>query len=401
MNNVKTHSIVIAASVIIIALNLRPAIAAISPLVEQILNSTTLSASDIGLLSTLPILLMGLGALLAQPLRQFLGEKSGITLGIAMISLACFSRIWGDRDGLMIISAIVAGLGIAVVQALLPGYIKRVFSKSASGMIGLYSSAIVAGAALAAASAVPLAEWLNWESALALWGAPAVLAIMLWHVTFYKDKAKGGSQSTTKIAYRRDVRSLSLLMFFGVGTGVFMLILAWLPAYFSAHAMTAETSGFLLTFFIVIELVTALLLSMKIKNIEDKRLLLLISIISTVAGLVFLALFPTQLSLISVVLLGLGIGIHFPLSLIVASEHFNNPQHAGNLTAYVQGGGYIVAAITPALAGWIRDSFGQIDIIWMIMGGMMALLTPLALSYSPQSYSIYYKRVTKVENENL
>ncbi|OMH32860.1 hypothetical protein BGP75_14305 [Motiliproteus sp. MSK22-1] len=387
-----------AAVLVIVAINLRPAIASIAPLIERMLTSTTLTSFDIGLLSTLPLLLMGFGALLAKPLRQTLGEKNGITLGVTAIGLACFGRIWGDGDGVMLTSAIVAGAGIAIVQTLFPGYIKRVFAESASSMIGLYSSAIVGGAALAAGSAVYLAELSNWQSALALWAIPAVLAIVLWQLTASTDRTTLHSQAATEAPhYRRDLRSLSLLAFFGVGTGVFMLVLAWLPAYFSEQGITAETSGFLLTCFIIVELITALLLSAKIKHIQDKRGLLLISIALTVAGLASLVLYPVQLALLSTILLGMGIGIHFPLSLIVASEHFDTPSLAGDLTAFVQGGGYILAAIAPLMAGWIRDSFGQLNMVWIFMGVVMALLTPLALRYSPQSYTHYSERVVKTE----
>jgi CP family cyanate transporter-like MFS transporter len=81
-------------AILAVAINLRPAIAAIGPLADLIETHTALNASGVGLLSTLPIFFMGIGALSVKLLRRMLGEERGISVGVALIALACFARMW-------------------------------------------------------------------------------------------------------------------------------------------------------------------------------------------------------------------------------------------------------------------------------------------------------------------
>lgn len=107
-------------AILLVAVNLRPAMAALGPLLDLIQQGTGLDATGAGLLTTLPVFLMGVGALLSQSLRQKLGEVNGITLGVILIMLACAARGYWDSALAMLASAAVVGVGVALVQALLP-----------------------------------------------------------------------------------------------------------------------------------------------------------------------------------------------------------------------------------------------------------------------------------------
>jgi CP family cyanate transporter-like MFS transporter len=103
----------------------------------------------------------------------------GIALGIAIIAGACALRWPLHGSGGLIATAALGGLGIALVQALLPAFIKRHFPERAGQLMGFYTTGIMGGAAIAAASASPLAHSWGWN-ALALVGVPAVAAALLW-----------------------------------------------------------------------------------------------------------------------------------------------------------------------------------------------------------------------------
>ncbi|MGV8691052.1 MFS transporter, partial [Pseudomonas aeruginosa] len=67
---------------------------------------------------------------------------------------------------------------------------------------------------------------------------------------------------------------------------------------------------------------------------------------------------PASLPLLWALCLGLGIGGLFPMGLIVCLDHFDAPQRAGQLAALVQGAGYLLAGVSPWIAGLLRDSLG-------------------------------------------
>ncbi|WP_323777013.1 hypothetical protein [Leisingera sp.] len=68
---------------------------------------------------------------------------------------------------------------------------------------------------------------------------------------------------------------------------------------------------------------------------------------------------PVDMSFLAIALMGVGIGIWFPLSIIVAIDHVGDPATAGNFTSLVQGGGYFLASFAPLLAGAVRYSTGN------------------------------------------
>lgn len=380
-----------------VALNLRPAIAAIGPLADLIVSHTSLNSSGVGLLSTLPIFFMGVGALCVKYLRFLFGEERGISIGLIIILVACFSRFWLHTDLGLMMTAIGAGIGIATIQALMPSFIKQHFGADTGRIIGFYSSAIVGGAVIAAASSAELANYFDWIQALVFWGIPAIIGLVLWSLV--QLSLKNTNQLPTpainqNTAYwNNNSRSWSLLLFFGIGTGAFMLILAWLPAFYVSLGKSPALSGYLLATFTLIELITAFIISSIIHRFPDRRGPLLASLILVIIGLGCLVLAPLQAMWIAVSLLGVGIGLLFPLSLIITVDHANDPKQAGDLSALVTGGGYIIASTMPFLAGWIRDYFSHLSQAWLIMGVGICLLFVMAIRYSPESYVTFRERI--------
>lgn len=120
---------------------------------------------------------MGICALYGGGLQRHLGEYHGILLGITIITVACLVRFpWDTRIGLLV-SAALGGVGIALIQALVPSFIKRFFLQRSSLLMGLYTTRIMAGAAVAAATASPLSGIAGWSGALAFWG---IIALLVW-----------------------------------------------------------------------------------------------------------------------------------------------------------------------------------------------------------------------------
>ena len=112
------------AVIVAIGLNLRPLLTSISPLTGVILASTGLSFQNASLLTGLPVVAMGVCAFGASALARVIGNARGVALGLAGIVLACAARLFIDSGSALIASAAMAGVGVAVIQALLPGVMK-------------------------------------------------------------------------------------------------------------------------------------------------------------------------------------------------------------------------------------------------------------------------------------
>jgi CP family cyanate transporter-like MFS transporter len=374
-------------AIILVAINLRPAMAALGPLLDLIEHATGLDSAGAGLLTTLPVFLMGVCALLGKYLRKALGEINGVTIGIILITLACASRTWWSSATGMLASAAVVGIGVALVQALLPGFIKGQFASATGRMMGLYTTGIMGGAAIAAASAARLNESLGWQQTLAFWALPAWLAWGLWGMTTAgRNVVVAPSDATPSMALWRYARAWTLMLFFGVGTGVYTLILAWLPPFYVELGQSRQAAGDPLAGLTLTEVMSGMLVSALVGRFHDRRPLLLAALGCTLAGLATMLIAPVGMSLLAILLLGLGVGALFPLSLIMAMDHFEQPALAGDLAAFVQGGGYMIASLMPFLAGWVRSEFASLIWAWLGMLVAMVCISLLALRFSPASY---------------
>jgi len=376
-------------AIIGLALNLRPVMAGVGPLLDQIEAATGLSSTQASLLTAIPVAVIGLCALFGRRLRAWFGERTGTTLGVACIASACLARLaWPSSTGL-VATAVLAGVGVALVQVLLPVFIKRRYGGGAGAMLGLYSTGIMGGAAIAAASAAPGADWLGLGGALGLWAVPALIALPLWIAATRRPERRGQAPAgaAPPLSLWRRARAWELLVFFGIGTGAYTLVLAWLPAYYTSLGWAPADAGYLLGALTMTEVLAGLLVSAFAARFPDRRVPLLIVLALLIAGLACLVLAPVPLAWLACGLLGLGIGSLFPLTLILTVDHLDDPQEAGELAAFVQGGGYLIASLMPLLAGRLRDSEADLTLAWLAMAAGCLVLVAMALRFSPVSYA--------------
>ncbi|GGX96692.1 MFS transporter [Vogesella alkaliphila] len=400
----KPAGILLLLAILLLSLNLRPAIAAIGPLIQSISQDAGVKSVGISLLTTIPVLMMGLGAIYAARIRQALGERGGITAGSALIAVACLMRLWADDRNGLFLSAALVGLGIAVIQALLPGFIKRNFGARTSSVIALYSTGIVAGAAIGSGTASWLEDQLGWLSTLAGWSLPAALATVFWLLASHGSQHEGRSSvqaAARSVPFWRIGRCWSLLLFFGIGTGAFMLAMAWISPFYIGLGLGKATAGLLLSVLTVVEALTALWLSFAIGRFPDRRSLLVTSLLLVAAGFLLLIVAPLLAPYFAVSLLGVGIGILFPLSIIVAMDHLKDPTLAGNFTAFVQGGGFIIASLVPLTAGSLRDVFNDLSYIWLLMSIASLGMLVLAVRFSPASYQQFQQDLAELQTGEL
>lgn len=390
MSFVLRHRLFAIIAIVGVALNLRPAMAAIGPLLDIIEAATGLTHTLSSLLTALPVFVMGVCALFGRQISSWLSERLGVGLGVALIFAACAARyIMTGSNGLML-TAIIAGVGIALVQTLVPAFIKRHFAMDAGRVFALYTTGIMAGAAISAASAAGIATRLGWPLALAIWAVPALIGLPLWLLaTRAKTKrvhATGETPLRARYGFWRNLRAWELMVFFGIGTGAYTLVLAWLPPYYTSLGWQPSAAGLLLGGLTLAEVVAGLAVSAFISRFPDRRKPLFAVLSSLIGGLACLIFAPLPLALAACVFLGVGIGALFPLSLIVTLDHIDDPAQAGMLAAFVQGGGYIIASCMPLLAGALRDQFSDLTHAWVLMLIGAIFLLALCLRFSPASY---------------
>ncbi|WP_312204663.1 MFS transporter [Brevundimonas sp.] len=376
------------AAIFALALNLRPAMAAVGPLLDLIEAATGMDSTTASLLTTLPVAMIGVGALSIRPLRRRLGERKGILLGAVLIGLACLARAVFDGTAGLIASAAVVGVGVALIQALAPVVIKRAFPTRFGTVMGVYTTGIMGGAAVAAATAAGLAGAVGWAGALALWAVPAFLAAVVWIIAARDPAAEEPNRAvvaegTHEVPFWKQPRAWALVPILGLGTSAYTLVLAWLPPYYVDMGQARATAGFLLSGMTGAEVAAGVLVSLFIARFPDRRGPMLAAVALALIGLAGLVLTPVSLAVPVMLLLGLGIGAVFPLTLILAMDQIDDPVRSGDLLAFVQGGGYIIASLSPLAAGLLRDRLSDLSQAWMLMGLGLVAMAAMTLAFKP------------------
>lgn len=353
---------------ILVALNLRPALSSMAPLLSEVSKSLGLSAAQAGLLTTLPVLCLGLFAPLAPVLARRFGAER-VVLGI-LLTLAggIVLRSSFGQIGLFA-GSILAGASIGIIGVLLPGIVKRDFAKQAGTMTGVYTMALCLGAAMAAGATVPLSEQLgeNWALGLGFWVVPALLAAVFWLPQV------GQKHGAHQVAYRvrgllRDPLAWQVTLYMGLQSSLAYIVFGWLPSILIGRGLSPTEAGLVLSGSVIVQLISSLSAPWLATRGKDQRLAIVIVMLMTLGGLFGCLYAPIDGLWGWAILLGLGQGATFSLALTLIVLRSRDAHVAANLSGMAQGFGYTLASLGPFAVGVVHDLTGGWNALGWIFG---------------------------------
>ena len=379
-------------AIVVIGINLRPLLTSISPLMTTIRDATGLSFYGASLLTSLPVVAMGIGAFGAGALSRSIGEIRGVALGLIAIALACAARWVATSGSALLATAILAGAGVAAIQALLPAVMKQRFHARVPLAMGVFSASIMGGGGLGAS----LSPWVSrtmqsWHAGLAMWAIPACVALLGWWALNRQRPHLAPAQPVRNVqsatpSLWTNRRAWTLGLYFGIVNGGYTSLVAWLPAFYQQHGASVATSGSLLAGMTVFQAMAALLLPLAAASFRDRRPWLMLGLSAQLIGLLGLIISPDSAPLIWVGVAGAGLGGTFSLTLVTAMDHAHDHRVAGKLVAFTQGVGFIVAAVAPVVAGIVRGWSGGFGAAWVMLAVCVVAMMAVTLLFSPRSY---------------
>jgi len=363
--------------VLLVALNLRAAIAGIAPLLPEVRADLGLSRAAAGLLTTVPLLCFGLLSAPAAGFGRRVGTELALLVAMLLVVLGSVVRV-APGVAAMFAGTAVLGIGITVGNVLVPSAVKADFPHRLGQVTGLYTGALIAGAALAAAVGAPLADHLGlgWRGSLLVWGGLAGLGALVW-LPQLRARHRPDSRGATEAATRRDVRrspiTWMLALFMGMQAMAFYALLAWLPALLRDQGSSVAGAGVALAVFNLLGIGSAFAVPSLAQRRADQRWLCWVICAVWGVGVLGLLVAPDAYLLWAVVAgFGQGAGISIVFTLFVLRARTSDA--ARELSGLVQSVGYLVAAAGPFLLGALRDATGGWSLPLVVLLVAVALM---------------------------
>jgi CP family cyanate transporter-like MFS transporter len=220
--------------VVLLALNLRGPLAAVSPMLPELRSQLGLGGQTAGLLTTLPVLCFAVAAPLAGWLGRRVGLDRALLAGVAGIAAATALRSAGGV-AVLFVGTVLLGLAVTVGNVLIPAVVKQRFPGRVGTVTGIYTAALIGGAAITAAASVPLAGVVGWRLGLGVWALLAAAAACIWIAAGRShDTAPATAADSVPDAARGPVwrhrTAWAIAVFFGTQSMIYFAMTAWLPS---------------------------------------------------------------------------------------------------------------------------------------------------------------------------
>lgn len=360
-----SSAVALGLAVMLVASNLRPAVAVVGPLLHRIEVGDGLSNAAASALTTLPVLCYGIVALAAPWLARRLGVHAAVAVALLLLTAGQLIRLV-TGVGFLFLGTAFAGAAIAIGNVLMPVVVRADFPARTGAAMTAFSTTLMGFAALAAGVSVPVANALGggWRPGLAVWAVPAGLGAAVWLPALIRHRPSA-TRRVPPIALGepppREIRRLlrkplawQVTLFFALQSGGFYSTLAWLPSIFRSHGYSEAHAGLLLSLSLVIGTFTGLAIPTLAHRMRDQRLLVLACALLASLGWLGILLAPTTAAYLWVMILGLGQNAAFPLVMMMIVLRGGSVVTTQTLSAMAQSVGYALAALAPLAVGAIH-----------------------------------------------
>ncbi|WP_211287075.1 MFS transporter [Georgenia soli] len=378
------------AGILLVAVNLRPVISSVGPVLPVIGADVGLGSAALGVLAAVPIVAFAVVSPLVHPLGRRFGVERTVAVALVVLAIGTLLRSApGPAAGLWVGTALI-GATIAVGNVLLPVVVKKDFPFRVPATTAWYVATQSVFAATASGVAVPLADLGGWQLAVGIWVVPVALALAVWFPRLRRttaavrlpapagSSAAAAPSSPHASVYRRPLAWL-VAAYMGLQSTVYYTMLNWLPTVEQDLGIDPATAGWHLFLFLAVGIVGNLAVPSLMRVGGDQRLAASLVSVLVLVAMTGIWLAPGLIWL-WVSLVGLGTGSAFVVALSLVGLRAADPTTASQLSSMSQAVGYGLAAVGLVLAGAIRDLTGPGASVLLLVAVVAAILLAVGLS---------------------
>ncbi|NSC20928.1 MFS transporter [Streptomyces albus subsp. chlorinus] len=389
------------AGLVIAALNLRPAISGLGPLLEEVRDGLGMNGTVAGLLTSVPPLCFAVFGGLAPRLARRWGPATVVLAGMVAVTLGLALRPFASGTGTFLAATALALAGIALSNVLMPVVVKHWFPDRVGSMTGLYSMALALGTSAAAAVTVPMTDALggSWRVGLGAWAVLGALAVLPWAVVSRdrsarapepqaaqeavpeetaegeartearaRSEARAGAAPALRIA--KSPTAWSLGVFFGLQASAAYITMGWLPQIFRDAGVSASAAGVMLAVTMGMGIPLSFVLPKLAARMRHQGPLVLALGACGLIAYAGLWFAPASGAWVWALVLGIS-NCAFPLALTMIGMRSRSSAGVVKLSAFAQSTGYLISIPGPLLVGALHDASGGWHVPILLMAALM------------------------------
>ncbi|MFC0705846.1 MFS transporter [Cellulomonas uda] len=390
--------LVVLLGVVLVALNLRIAVAAVSPILDAVREDVDLSPAQVGVLGTVPLLSFAVFGSLASPLGRRLGLEPTVVLALALSTVGEVARALSSSAPAFLAWSVLALAGMGMGNVLLPPLVKRYFPDRIGVVTAAYAVMLSVSTAVPPLVALPFARAAGWRWAVGAWALLGVVAAVPWLVVIVRSVAArahvrellrrvgrgarargtdprvapGGAPGDARLVWRSPL-AWAMAVTFAVNSLGTYTVFAWLPEMLADLGLGTEAGGRWLALFAILGLPASLVVPVLTARMRSPFPLVAGFVASWAVGYLGLLLAPAHGTVVWMVLLGLGTS-SFPVLLALIGLRTATPGLAVVLSGMVQGVGYALAALGPVSIGLVYEATGGWDAPILVLLGLLVVL---------------------------
>lgn len=212
---------------------LRLTILAVPPVIATIRDDLRLSATEVGLLSSIPPAMFAIAALAGSLLVAHVGVRVAMVGGLALVATGSALRGISPNYIALLLTTIVMSAGVALMQPIMPTAVRQWVPARIGLGTAVYTNGLLVGEILAVLLTIPIVLPLvggSWRMSLVAWSIPIALVALIVHAFAPKWASPHGTGSVA--AHRKWLPDWHMGQVWRLG-GLFLCINA---IYFSANA---------------------------------------------------------------------------------------------------------------------------------------------------------------------
>lgn len=364
----------IIAGILLVAGNLRAALTTVGPVLSNIRDDLGLSSSAASFLVSLPLLAFAVVSPFVPRVALRLGLERTIAAALGVLAVGLVVRSTPPTV-LLWVGTLLIGVAIAVLNVVLPSWVKRDFPTKIGQVTGAYSAVQSGFAAVASGVAVPVAGFtgLGWRLPAAMWAGMALIAVgvllpLMWReageTTEEATDAPGLVTTDTGHAAHpgpplwRSLLAWQVAAFMGLQSTNYYVLITWLPSIEQDAGISDTTAGLHLVLFSIFGIGGSLGCSALLARLRNQQVLgACIALVLVVANLGIMLAPGATVVWACVAGIGGGSSIVFALSLF--GMRARSHRTAASLSGMAQSLGYILAAVGPVAVGALHDATGS------------------------------------------